>query len=126
MTGADRDRTALAVRGGEALPEFCCDCAGPTRRFVTIRHRTKGEQSAPPAWLMVLAYVTFGLIGPPEGASGRDADEIVIRMPQCESCAARDGPQLLSMNTESLRMTFAVHRAFKQKVAEASQAAASG
>ena len=49
------------------------------------------------------------------GFGHRIGDVVVVRMPQCKSCASDGPPMPIRVNSEELRMTFVVHKEFKER-----------
>ncbi len=122
---ADPSKTSLTVRHGAELPSFCCGCGCPTDRYVKVLRKIshkKAQQDTSLGLFLVLGLLfgwIFWLIAWMRGDfRTRVGDVVVARMPQCKLCGANGAPDPIRVNAEELRMTFVVHRQFKEKVLE--------
>ena len=68
-------------------------------------------------WLVLGTLVSFVLLpfALLFGLRERTGDVIVVRMPQCSSCAGEGKPDPIRVNAEQLSMTFVVHHEFKKQ-----------
>lgn len=122
LSGVDPDQVSLTVDNNEILPPFCYACGLPTERYVTVVQPIKGD--APSQW-GTAGNILFGLFTgfwrTRDAGTGRRDDVIRVKVPQCEVCAAQGKPEPISVNTEELRLTFVVHKKFRQAVETAAE-----
>ena len=118
---ADSDKTSFSIDHEAALQPYCCGCGTPTDRYVRVVQRISRERDSRDSsaqMLTVLVLVGGWMVLPFAwlfGFRGRIGDTMVVRMPQCQACAADGTPVPLRVNSEELRMTFVVHKTFKER-----------
>ncbi len=118
--GTESDKTSFSINHAAKLSPYCCGCGCHADRYVKVaRHisRERDERDSSNDVLTVL-ILTVGWIVLPLvwmfGLRHRIGDVIVVRMPQCNVCASNGPPIPISVNSEELRMTFVVHKQFKE------------
>lgn len=123
--GTDPAKTAMSIPNQASLPPVCCECGRPTDRYVKVTRSVRVQGAAEGSggtlasiglWLLG-GFTIFASSGHSRGTSG---DVIVIHMPQCPLCGAEGPPSPKSVNAEELRMTFVVHKVFKEKAVKSS------
>jgi hypothetical protein len=120
---ADTDPTkaSISVRHLADLPPYCCDCGRQTDRFVKVIRKVSHKMDGPDASsaiLLVLGMFVSCFFLPLAlvlGLRERKGDVIVVRMPQCKSCAMNGTPVPIRVNSEQLQMTFVVNKDLKDR-----------
>lgn len=101
LSGVDPNLVSLTIRESEELPAFCFSCDQYTERTI----RVSGEKES-----------DFGSLFAP---SDVDTSNVVIYLPQCDTCADQFGePEPIHVDYEYQKMTLAVHRGFRERVFE--------
>ena len=96
--GVDPNQVSLTLHESEELPSFCYSCNLYTER--TVRISGDGETGLP------------SLFPKPEV----DTSNVIIYLPQCEVCGERNDPEPLDVDYEYQKMTFVVHKGFRERV----------
>ena len=97
LTGVDSNKVALLIYESEELPTYCYSCNQYTEQEV----RVSGDQES------ILSKFLTGDISPEQTSN------VVIFIPQCESCAEIEDPEPIEVDYERQTMTFVVHRGFR-------------
>jgi len=100
MAGVDPNRVPLMIHESEDLPLYCYLCNQYTEQEV----RVSGDQES------VLSKFFMGNVSPEETSN------VVIFLPQCESCAETEDPEPVEVDYDMQTMTFAVHAGFRDRV----------
>ena len=100
LEGADSNQVSLSIHESEELPSFCYSCNAYTERYV----RLSGDKESD------LEAFIFGQRDP------KDTSNVIINLPQCEQCSELDEPEPVEVDYEHQKMTFVVHRGFKERV----------
>jgi hypothetical protein len=124
--GTDPARTSMSMLPGAQLPQFCCDCDRATDRYVEVKSTIGGPGGRDwgPIWSILFLPISwalslvFALESRSQRLNRRSNDLAVVKIPQCESCAAERRPVPIRVDTEELRLTFVVHRDFKKRVGD--------
>ncbi len=96
LAGVDPNKVALLIYESEELPTYCYLCNQYTEQEV----RVSGDQES------ILSKFFTGDISPEQTTN------VVIFIPQCESCAEFEDPEPIEVNYELQTMTFVVHKGF--------------
>ena len=112
--GTDPSKTTMSVAYGEELPGLCCHCGRQTSRyFRVVRSITRTDNEAAGAGIVVASIrgLVAGLLG---WWLSRSRDLVIVELPQCDPCAAAEGPPSpRHVDFGRQRMTFVVHRNLK-------------
>lgn len=131
-------KASLSIDHDASLPPFCFECATPTERYVKVkRHASIARRGDPDEGSEIMAFSILGLFCPGVGhlviwsacalvymvlwiarggASSREGEVILVRMPQCDDCGAKGPPEPVIVSREQRLMTFVVHKTFKEEV----------
>ncbi len=100
LRGVDPDRTLVSVGIGEALPPICVVCGRSCMSYVQCSESVTQKQD------LGFFQTLFGV--------NRETNVIDIRLPVCPSCRHNFDPRPHHIDTENYRLTFEVHRAFRE------------
>ncbi len=122
LKGIDPSKTLMNIPDTMPLPDFCLNCARPTKRRVKIL--SKADLDKEPTLLNFLKHLNqVSLVPLYAYADYRDMDgtspTVTLNVPQCGECASRENLKPVHTDFESLSMTFIVHRNFKKKAPSA-------
>jgi hypothetical protein len=95
----DPDQVSLTILESEDLPSFCYSCNLFTERTVRISGDGDSRLSLFPR-------------------NEVDTSNVIIFLPQCESCSDKGMPEPLDVDYEYQKMTFVVHKGFRDRVFE--------
>ena len=104
--GTDPNQVAFTIHESEELPSYCFSCNRYTERIVRV---SRDNESG-------ILTAIFGLPDP------EDTSNIILYLPQCESCDELDGPQLVEADYEHQIITLVVHRSFRDRVIQLREA----
>ncbi|MCQ3936059.1 MAG: hypothetical protein DPW18_03310 [Chloroflexi bacterium] len=96
----DSNRVSLLIHESEELPSYCYSCNQYTEQKV----RVSGDQES------LLSELLTGDVSPEQTSN------VVIFLPQCESCAEMEDPEPVEVDYELQTMTFVVHAGFRDRV----------
>lgn len=97
LDGVDPNKVSFLIYESEKLPPYCYSCNQYTEQEV----RVSGDQES------ILNKFFMGNV-PPEQTSN-----VIIFLPQCESCAELEDPEPVEVDYELQTMTFLVHTGFR-------------
>ena len=100
LEGVDPNQVSLSIHESEELPSFCYSCNMYTERYI----RVSGDKESD------LEVLLFGRSSP-EATSN-----VIINLPQCEQCSEIDEPKPVDVDYDHQKMTFVVHREFRERV----------
>jgi hypothetical protein len=100
LEGVDPNQVSLSIHESEELPSFCYSCNMYTERYV----RVSGDKESD------LEALLFGRRAP------EDTSNVIMNLPQCEQCGEIDEPEPVDVDYEHQKMTFVVHRGFRERV----------
>ena len=93
------NQVALVIHESEDLPSYCYLCDRYTKRTV----RVSGDEGIQePSLLPTQDRV--------------DTSDVIIYLPQCDSCADLEDPEPIEVDYEYQKMTFVVHKGFHERV----------
>ena len=95
---ADPEHVSLTIHESEELPSFCYLCNQYTERTLRI----SGDEGTRPTSLFSRNEV--------------DTSNVIIHLPQCEGCGELNDPEPLHVDYEYQKMTFVVHKGFRERV----------
>ncbi len=116
-TDAAPDLTRVDISPLDILPGNCLECDRPTTRRVKVkRSKVEGNGDHPLLTaLLSLILLPFGWIR--IGSSGqRYSLSMKILVPQCDGCASSGIPEPEYVDFEEGRMSFVVHKHFRERV----------
>lgn len=99
LVGVNPNRVSFLIHESEKLPSYCYSCNQYTEQEV----RVSGDQES------ILSNFLKGDLSPEETSN------VVIFLPQCESCAEIEDPEPVDVDYENQTMTFAVHTGFRDR-----------
>lgn len=99
LDGVDPNRVSFLVHESEELPSYCYSCNQYTEQEV----RVSGDQES------ILSKFLMGDVSPEKTSN------VVIFLPQCESCAELEDPEPVEVDYELQTMTFVVHAGFRDR-----------
>lgn len=99
LVGVDPNRVSFLIYESEELPSYCYSCNQYTEREV----RVSGDQES------ILSKFLTGDVSPEQ------TPNVVIFLPQCESCAEIEDPEPVEVDYELQTMTFVVHAGFHDR-----------
>jgi hypothetical protein len=118
LNGVDPSKILMDIPDTMPLPDFCLNCARPTKRRVKILSKADLEkeptlfnflkQINQVSMVPLYAYADYGDM---DGTS----PTVAMNVPQCDECASREKPKPIHTDFENMRMTFIVHKNFKKK-----------
>jgi hypothetical protein len=94
----DPDQVSLTIHESEKLPSFCYSCNLYTERIV----RVSGDKESDLQSLLPRKEV--------------DTSNVIIFLPQCDKCSEEGAPEPLDVDYEYQKMTFVVHKGFRERV----------
>lgn len=100
LAGVDPNKVALLIYESEELPTYCYSCNQYTEQEV----RVSGDQES------IMSNFFMGDVLPEETSN------VVIFLPQCESCAEIEDPEPVDVDYDNQTMTFPVHTGFRDRV----------
>lgn len=98
--GVDPNKVSLLIHESEELPTYCYSCNQYTEEEVRI----SGDQES------ILSKFLFGDVSPEQTSN------VVIFLPQCETCSEIEDPEPVEVDYELQTMTFVVHTGFRDRV----------
>jgi len=118
LSGIDPSRTLMDIPDTMPLPDYCLNCARPTKRRVKIH--SKVDQDKEPTLFNFLKHLVLAGSVPlfayaEYGDMNGTSPTIVLNVPQCAECAGREKPKPVHTDFENMRMTFIVHKNFKRE-----------
>ena len=110
------DYVQLELHEGVVIPNVCVDCGDPTTRHVPVsRSRRVGGEP-------LFARIIVGILRPfsllSKQVSGQ-TDDVRVELPQCKRCSAEGKPEPRHIDFQNYRMTFVVHRVFRDALRDA-------
>lgn len=122
----DPDRTSVSVEHLAVLPPNCFACGRHTDRYYKVvekfSRQADGDGEGTTLVLLAISLLTNCAALPLAllfGLRQRTKDTIIVEVPQCELCGAEGRPTPISINPNTLRLTFLVHRDFQRALQEA-------
>ncbi len=100
LVGVNPNKVSFLIHESEELPLCCYSCGQYTEQVV----RVSGDQES-----ILSKFLTGDLL--PEETSN-----VVIFLPQCESCAEIEDPEPVEVDYENQTMTFVVNTGFHDRV----------
>lgn len=100
LAWSDSNRVTFLIYESEELPSYCYSCNQYTEQAV----RVSGDQES------ILSKFLMGDVSPEQTSN------VVIFLPQCESCAEKEDPEPVEVDYELQTMTFVVHAGFRDRV----------
>lgn len=100
LAGVDPNKVSLLIHESEELPTYCYSCNQYTEEEVRI----SGDQES------ILSKFLFGDVSPEQTSN------VVIFLPQCETCSEIEDPEPVEVDYELQTMTFVVHTGFHDRV----------
>jgi len=100
LQGVNPNQVSLSIHESEELPSFCYSCNTYTERYVRVSADKESD----------LEVLLFGR-SLPEATSN-----VIINLPQCEQCGEMDEPEPVDVDYDHQKMTFVVHRGFRERV----------
>jgi hypothetical protein len=92
------DQVSLTIHESEDLPSFCYSCNLYTDR--TIKVSGDGDSA-------LASFFSKNEV---------DTSNVIIYLPQCDRCAEAGEPEPLDVDYEYQKMTFVVHKGFRDRV----------
>ena len=99
LAGIDPNRVSFLIYESEKLPPYCYSCNQYTEQEV----RVSGDQES------ILSRFLEGNVLPEQTSN------VIIFLPQCESCAEIEDPEPVEVDYELQTMTFVVHTGFRDR-----------
>lgn len=99
LVGVDPNKVSFLIHESEELPMYCYSCNQYTEQEVRI----SGDQES------ILSKFLTGDISPDQTSN------VIIFLPQCESCAEIEDPEPVEVDYENQTMTFVVHTGFRDR-----------
>lgn len=93
------NKVSFLIYESEELPSYCYSCNQYTEQEV----RVSGDQES------ILSRFLTGDISPEETSN------VIIFLPQCETCAEIEDPEPIEVDYELQTMTFVVHAGFRDR-----------
>jgi len=100
LRNTDPNQVALAIHELEELPSYCFSCNRYTERITRVSADDVSD----------ILTAIFGLPAP------EDTSNVILYLPQCESCYELEDPQRVEVDYEHQTMTLVVHRGFRDRV----------
>jgi hypothetical protein len=99
LGGVNPNKVAFLIYESEELPSYCYSCNQYTEQEV----RVSGDQES------ILSKFLEGDVSPEQTSN------VVVFLPQCESCAEMEDPEPIEVDYELQTMTFVVHAGFRDR-----------
>jgi hypothetical protein len=99
LTGVNPNKVSFLIYETEELPSYCYSCNRHTEQEV----RVSGDQES------VLSNFLTGDVSPEQTSN------VIIFLPQCETCAEIEDPEPVEVDYELQTMTFVVHAGFRDR-----------
>ncbi len=100
LAGVDPNKVSFLIYESEKLPSYCYSC----NQFTEQEVRVSGDQES------ILSKFLTGDVSPEQTTN------VVIFIPQCESCAEMEDPEPVEVDYDLQTMTFVVHAGFRDRV----------
>lgn len=123
LSGTDPTKTTVLVNPNSKMPDVCCNCGLPTRRFVKVKsYGARGVETAPSESgrilliLLEILFLPFFLVLPKDTRSrrGHVLFKRVVSVPQCRMCSGNKIAPVQEDHDQGT-MSLVVDREFKER-----------